>query len=412
MNKLHENQLLIASISNRNILEKTIHLEPEIFLNYNCQKIFDIIVRMYHENQSISITTMGLEIQNAYPELKQSFVSMVSEKSQQILEHEADQIIEKMKDLYEKYVIDCLIVDYKKKKIDVKEFREKVSNVEESESSEIFDMSDYKDMTLDEIFPKQGYIKYPKELQPLNDFLGGMFTGNVIFITGKPASGKTTLGMQIVKDLSALFFSLEMKTNELYAKILTSKTGVSTKRTIMCELSEKESMEQLISHEKEAEKLKIKYSNESRLIRMISLARKQKGKFDIMLVDNFQIVSANGSSRTEQLDTISRAFKLLSTELDVPIIVIVHLKKEFMKDNVKPSLDAIYGSGAPAKDASEILCLWDKTETEPDVGEVRKTIISILKSRFSGVGDIEGLNFNKKRSRFEINHFENYCEFD
>jgi len=124
MNKLHENQLLIASISNRNILEKTIHLEPEIFLNYNCQKIFDIIVRMYHENQSISITTMGLEIQNAYPELKQSFVAMIGEQSQPILEHEIDQIIEKMKDLYEKYVIDCLIVDYKKKNIIVDLFKQ------------------------------------------------------------------------------------------------------------------------------------------------------------------------------------------------------------------------------------------------------------------------------------------------
>lgn len=407
MNKLHENQLLIASISNRNILEKTIHLEPQIFLDYNSQKIFDIIIRMYHENQPVSITTVGLEIQNAYPELKQSFVSMIGEQSQPILEYEVDQIIEKMKDLYEKYVIDCLIVDYQKKKINVKEFREKVSNVEESESSDVFDMSDYKDMTLDEIFPKQGYIEYPKELQPLNDFLGGMFSSNVIFITGKPGSGKTTLGMQIIKDLRALFFSLEMETNELYAKLLTSKTNISTLRTIMCKLSEDESIKQLVAHEKVAEKIKIKYSNESRLIRMISLARKQKGKFDVILIDNFQLVSANGSNRTEQFDSISRSFKLLSTELKVPIIVIVHLKKEFMKDNVKPTVEAIYGSGAPSKDASQILCLWDKMEMEPDVGEVRKTIISILKSRFSGVGDIEGLNFNKKRSRFEINHFEN-----
>ena len=407
---IHEYQLLSSALINPRILEKVMDLEPEIFLNYNNREIFDLMLRMYHENQSITISTLGLEIKNIKPKLQDSFLIII--KTDTMPEHDIDLIVEKMKDLYEKYTIDCMIIDYKKGKLTAKEFRENVLNIEQNETSEIFDMSELKNMTLDEIFPKKDFFLYPKELQPFNEVLGGIFSSNVTYVTGKPKSGKTTLAMQMVQEKTTLFFSLEMTWNELYAKHLNKKVDIPARRIIMQDLKtyddKNEYVDLAIAHEKHSGEMRILYSDESRLTRIISLIRKVKDKIDVIVVDNFGLVNAHGYDKQEKMDTISRSFKLISKECKIPIIVLIHLKKEFMKDNIKPTLDAIYNTGAPAKDASEIICLWDKTKINRSGEEERQTIISVLASRFSGTGDIDNLIFDKKRSQFKINQFEKY----
>ena len=86
----------------------------------------------------------------------------------------------------------------------------------------------------------------------------------------------------------------------------------------------------------------------------------------IAFVDYLQLLYAGDSeeNRAAQVTKISRALKLLSTELDIPIVALAQINREAEKAARSPRLSDLRESGSIEQDADVVLFLSRKPDEE------------------------------------------------
>lgn len=89
---------------------------------------------------------------------------------------------------------------------------------------------------------------------------------------------------------------------------------------------------------------------------------KAKGEIDVVIIDYMSLVCTRQKNQTvrDKVSQISRELKLLSLELDIPIIVLSQLNRE--AENREPSIADLRESGSVEQDADNIILLHCKEE--------------------------------------------------
>ena len=84
---------------------------------------------------------------------------------------------------------------------------------------------------------------------------------------------------------------------------------------------------------------------------------KRKGKCDIVFIDYLQLMEGGaGKDRQEKVSAMSRALKLMSLELGVPVVALSQLNRG--ASNSRPRLDNLRESGAIEQDANKVIFLF------------------------------------------------------
>lgn len=238
----------------------------------------------------------------------------------------------------------------------------------------------------------------------------GLEGGTLVVIGARPGMGKTAYAVNL--SLRALqnnadthidFFTLEMSSYSMLTRFITSMSNVLgykfKKANTRMNEEEKERVRKHALWIKNSDlrvfKDKFKISEIERTIRRNH--HKHKGKPYIAVVDYLGLVDSEMNSGTgdQKIGKITRTLKLLTNELDIPIILLSQLNRGVEgRQNKTPTLADLRESGNVEQDANVVLFLSENEE------EKSITDLTIAKNREGTVGQIQYL-FHKATMHFE-----------
>ena len=246
---------------------------------------------------------------------------------------------------------------------------------------------------------KQDYSYYTGFLD-LDDLTDGLHKGELTIIGARPGVGKTTFSLHIAEHISkkqknVTYVCLEMSTEQMIQKMLAKEARVNSRKIRNGDLTSEE-IDKIGIACAEVCDLKMSILTKIRTIQQIEIVArrmKNRGKLDLLIIDYLQLVrsSAKFQSREQEVADISRTLKLLSIELEIPIIALCQLNRNASKN--EPTLADIRESGSIEQDADNVIFLYQEDE------ENNIVTVDLQKQRAGNIGKSR-LKFNKVNSEF------------
>lgn len=234
----------------------------------------------------------------------------------------------------------------------------------------------------------------------LDNYTDGLHESEFTVIGARPAVGKTTFALQIAEYIASkgkkvAYVSLEMSEEQIIQKILAKNTNINSRKIRNGDLTEEQTVK-IADECSKVSQLPISILTKTSTIQQIELeARrmKNKGNLDLLVIDYLQLVRNAGyfKSREQEVADISRTLKLLSLDLEIPIIALCQLNRNATR--TEPTLADIRESGAIEQDADNVIFLY-KEDQESDL-----VTVDLQKQRSGNVGKLR-LKFKKATSEF------------
>ncbi len=250
--------------------------------------------------------------------------------------------------------------------------------------------------------------------ESLDKITGGFKSGEIIILAARPSMGKTAFSLNLLLNAalgqkkSIAFFSLEMSSQSIVDRLLSTETGIPMTNITKGLLSDDDYTTIGESIAKLSE-FDIYIDEESSTLPVIkSKLRKiviEKGKVDLVIIDYMQLINTAGmkyaGNRVQEVSEISRTLKEMAKELKCPIIALSQLSRENEKrPDKKPILSDLRDSGSIEQDADLVVFLYRDEYYDPDTDKKGITDVLIRKNRNGEVGDAE-LRFIANRMKFE-----------
>ncbi len=238
----------------------------------------------------------------------------------------------------------------------------------------------------------------------LDDVTNGLHKEELTIIGARPSVGKSSLALQIAENIAKNrlvgFISLEMSKTQIVEKLISKIARLDSYKLKTGKLDENEALK-IIEATEEIQKLKLDITTSIKSIQDIELyakRKKNKENLELLIIDYLQLVEnkEKNNIREQEIASITRALKLLSLELHIPIIALSQLKRD--NSNSKPTLSDLRESGAIEQDADNVIFLYRDGETEePQV--VEDITVDLQKQRAGGLVTTK-VRFNKEFSTF------------
>jgi replicative DNA helicase len=257
----------------------------------------------------------------------------------------------------------------------------------------------------------------PSGFRELDDLTLGLQGGTLNIIAARPGVGKTSFAMNIVENIvlnpdvkkPGLVFSLEMPSESIALRMLSNFGQVPLQKLVNGEVSLSGwdrimGKLRLLTVQREDKKgtLDKLYIDDSGSITPAELRARAReiaelnGGLSVIMVDYLQLMkgdSDNSENRALELGSISRSLKLLSKELDVPVLALSQLNREVesRKDH-RPMNSDLRESGSLEQDADLIMFLHrealyhERTDESQDDG---RALLIVSKNRNGALKDIE-----------------------
>lgn len=250
---------------------------------------------------------------------------------------------------------------------------------------------------MDDVLNDKAPPKLSTGLADLDKLIGFLRPKSMVVIAGRPGSGKTMLGLQIVNHVATrgkgvgLIISLEMGEEELTVRTIASLGGIDLRRMEEVKDLEQEEWNRIgiaAGKIKEAEL----YLNDTPGLTMAAIraeARKLQRErgLDILMVDYLGLVGTDGNSqnRSDAVAKVSIAMKNLSKELGVPVLVLAQLNRNpTSRPGKKPQASDLRDSGQVEQDADAVILVHHDPESE--AGEQGVTELILDKGRQAQAG--------------------------
>ena len=224
-------------------------------------------------------------------------------------------------------------------------------------------------------------------LKDLNRMLGGLHKSDLVILAGRPSMGKTALAtnigfnaaLQWAKDMEAGippeqskgavvgFFSLEMSSDQLAARILAERSKIPSESMRRGKLKEKE-FQSIARAAREIEEVPF-YIDDTPALSIAGLrtrARRLKRRrgLSLVIVDYLQLMRGtgrghSGENRVMEISEITRGLKSLAKELEVPVLALSQLSRMVEnRENKRPQLSDLRESGTIEQDADMVLFVF------------------------------------------------------
>ena len=254
----------------------------------------------------------------------------------------------------------------------------------------------------------------PTGYTELDAIAQGLQPGSLNIIAARPSVGKTSFAMNIVANIAmnpnihkpALVFSLEMPTEQILMRLLSTFGRVSMNKLKSGEVQNHQWMDMVRKVKLLAErhgdtnrdKLYIDDSGDITPLELRARARKlalENDGLSVIMIDYVQLMRSQtkAANRTLEIGEISRSLKMLAKELNVPILALAQLNREVdnRKDH-RPLNSDLRESGSLEQDADMIMFLHrDAVYGQASGGEdnSHQALLIIGKNRNGATADID-----------------------
>jgi len=242
----------------------------------------------------------------------------------------------------------------------------------------------------------------------------GLQRSDLIIIAGRPSMGKTAFGFNIAQnvaqntDQTVLLFSMEMSSEQVVRRFISSISGVDIQDLMRGKLTDKdfEGIDKALSV---LTKKKILLDDTPALSPAEIRARarrvkRERGDLALIVVDYLQLmqVTGMGDNRVAEISVISRSLKALAKELNIPVIAISQLNRAVdSRPNKRPILSDLRDSGSIEQDADIVAFLYrHEYYDDSDVASHGKAEVNITKQRNGPTGTVN-VAFRKNTATFE-----------
>lgn len=249
----------------------------------------------------------------------------------------------------------------------------------------------------------------------LNDYTLGLQPSELMIIAARPSMGKSAFALNIATNVAKMdhrpyvaFFSLEMGSDQLVSRMLSSESKVHTTRIRTGELTPTQ-WQQIWLAKDTLSNLNILF-DDSGTVKVTDLRQKcrklaQEKKLDLIIIDYLQLLSGTRiENRVQEVSEISRTLKEMARELEIPVIALSQLSRavERREDKI-PIMADLRDSGSIEQDADIVLFMYrddyyNKDENNPN----KDTVDLIIAKNRQGATTINNikLTFNKACSAF------------
>ncbi len=243
----------------------------------------------------------------------------------------------------------------------------------------------------------------------LDDFLSGFSDGELIVIAGRPAMGKTALGLQVAvqaaqdTDEGVYIAELEMSKEQLTTRIFSQQLGIPAQNIQLGRLSE-EGFDRLhdLAQTMSNWPLWIDDRGSNSVSGIYTAARRLKRTHGLRLVmvDYLQLLSGKGQNREQEVAGISRGLKMIARELSIPVILLAQLNRGCeMREDKRPKLADLRESGAVEQDTDEVCFIYRDEYYDPNTVDQGIAELLIRKNRDGRIGTARA-KFEEEFTRF------------
>lgn len=253
----------------------------------------------------------------------------------------------------------------------------------------------------------------PSGFDNLDRLTHGFQKGDLLILAARPGVGKTALSLNFAVNAaiktrgSVAIFSLEMPSEQLLQRMLSSMSNVNSSKIRSLNLDEREWTKiDVAVNELSKTKIFVDDTAGAKLADIQGKARKLKAVHDdlnLIIVDYLQLITTSSFSKSEnrqnEVSEISRGLKEMARELKVPVIALSQLSRSVEKrENKKPMLSDLRESGSIEQDADIVLFIYRedyyKNQTQVKEGDKAKeensiVELTIAKHRNGPTGEIE-----------------------
>lgn len=243
----------------------------------------------------------------------------------------------------------------------------------------------------------------------LDKAMTGLHPGNLVVLAGRPAMGKTTLGVNIAENVAlqggtALVFSLEMPGDDLAERSIARAGGINTMALREGRLTE-DDYERLSAALGKLNGTKLVIDDDpatatvSQMRRKALRIKRERG-LSLVVIDYLQLMRGDGGNRNEEIGGITRGLKLLAKELRIPIVLLSQLNRGVEeRTDKRPMMSDLRESGAIEQDADVILMAYRDDYYNANSPYKGLAEILIRKQRMGATGTVP-LIFQGEYSRF------------
>ncbi|WP_027717114.1 replicative DNA helicase [Desulfovirgula thermocuniculi] len=245
----------------------------------------------------------------------------------------------------------------------------------------------------------------------LDKLLCGLQPGDLIIIAGRPAMGKTSLGLTIAHQVALQYripvaiFSLEMSRLQLVQRMLCAEAMVDQQKVRSGYLTE-EDWSRLTKAATRLAKAPLFIDDtpvlSPRELRAKARRLQQEAGLGLIVIDYLQLMQANrrAENRQQEIAEISRSLKGIAKDLNVPVLALAQLSRQVeQRAEKKPSLADLRESGALEQDADVVMFIYRDEYYRPDTEKRGIAEIIVAKQRNGPTGLVE-LAFIKEFTRF------------
>ena len=213
----------------------------------------------------------------------------------------------------------------------------------------------------------------------LDALLGGLHPSDLIILAGRPAMGKTALATNIAYNAAYAhsqskggegavvgFFSLEMSSEQLAARLLSEQTDISSDAMRKGQLSNEE-FDRLAAAVPVLNRMPLFIDDTPGLtvsaLRTRARRLKRQHNLGLIVIDYLQLISSGTGgrpdNRVQEVSEITRGLKILAKELQVPVIALSQLSRQVeSRDDKRPQLSDLRESGSIEQDADVVMFIF------------------------------------------------------
>ena len=237
--------------------------------------------------------------------------------------------------------------------------------------------------------------------------LGGWKPSKLTYIGGRPGSGKTTFAMNTASYVAhsegiSMFFSLEMKMDELLERMICSYANIPSMK--LRNPKEFFTQEDWTRYHKATgfissldDTLKIYDNGHLTMKDIYTKVRRMrvtnKDKKIVVFIDYIGLMSVPGirpDNKNAQMTEISRGLKLMAMDLNVSVVALTQLNRGLeSREDKRPLMSDMRDSGSLEQDADNVIFVYREYVYSKQEADKNKAEINIAKQRGGATGTID-----------------------
>ncbi len=257
---------------------------------------------------------------------------------------------------------------------------------------------------------ESAYTGLPTGFRDLDDLTSGLQGGNLVIIAARPGIGKSSLAMNIARNVAVThepvaMFSLEMSRYEIGMRLLCAEARVPWDRIRNKRVGPDDWTRVVSAGETLHDApLSIVDSGNVNIVDIRAKARRMKTSrqgLSLIIVDYLQLMTSPATrrqdNRQQEVAEISRSLKLLAKELKVPILALSQLNRNpEARADKRPQLSDLRESGSLEQDSDVVMFIH---RDDSDQEKKREAELILAKHRNGPTGSIR-LSFEPSLTQF------------